>query len=150
MDDHELRAVQDARPAGLLLAINRRVHENLRRVLFSTAGVSGSVKQECAFSSILRPLHVVGKTSAVRGKNYVSGAPHPRQRAQWRMPTWAYGIGVALLMLLRPAIFGWLFGFFKREIGSLLSVSAEEKLQRDAAAAREAAQRRTEDPPPSS
>ena len=65
------------------------------------------------------------------------------------MPTWAYGIGVALLLLLRPAIFGWLFGFFKREIGSLLSVSAEEKLQRDAAAAREAA-RRTEDPPPSS
>ena len=66
------------------------------------------------------------------------------------MPTWAYGIGVALLLLLRPAIFGWLFGFFKREIGSLLSVSAEEKLQRDAAAAREAAQKNPEDPPPSS
>jgi hypothetical protein len=33
MDDHELRAVQHAGPAGLLLAIIRRVHENLRRVL---------------------------------------------------------------------------------------------------------------------
>jgi hypothetical protein len=66
------------------------------------------------------------------------------------MPAWAYGIGVALLMLFRPAIFGWLFGFFKREIGSLLSVSAEEKLQRDAAAAREAVRRSSEDPPPSS
>ena len=56
---------------------------------------------------------------------------------------------MALLLLLRPAIFGWLFGFFKREIGSLLSVSAEEKLQRDAAA-RGAAQRSTDDPSPSS
>ena len=65
------------------------------------------------------------------------------------MPTWAYGIGVALLMLLRPAIFGWLFGWFKREIGSLFSVSAEEKLQRDAAAAREAARGSTDDPTPS-
>ncbi len=56
---------------------------------------------------------------------------------------------MALLMLLRPAIFGWLFGFFKREIGSLWRVSAEEKLQRDAAAAREAAQSGTNDPPSS-
>jgi hypothetical protein len=62
------------------------------------------------------------------------------------MPTWVYGIGMALLMLFRPAILGWLFGWFKREIGSLLSVSAEQKLQRDAAAAREAAQRSTGDP----
>ena len=65
------------------------------------------------------------------------------------MPTWAYGIGVALLMLLRPSIFGWLFSWFRRELGSLLSVSAEEKLQRDAAAAREAAQGSTDDPSPS-
>jgi len=82
MDDHELRAVKDARPAGLLLAINRRVHENLRRVLLSTTGVSGSVKRVCAFSSILRPFDVVGKTSAVRGKNGVFRARHPRQWAQ--------------------------------------------------------------------
>jgi len=65
------------------------------------------------------------------------------------MPTWAYGIGMALLLVFRPAIFGWLVGFFKREIGSVLSVSAEEQLQRDAAAAREAARRSTEDPRPS-
>jgi hypothetical protein len=56
---------------------------------------------------------------------------------------------MALLLVFRPAIFGWLFGFFKREIGSVLSVSAEEQLQRDAAAAREAARRSTEDPRPS-
>jgi hypothetical protein len=63
------------------------------------------------------------------------------------MPTWAYGIGMAVLLLIRPRIFGWLFGFIRREVVSLLSVSAEEKLQRDAAAAREAAARGTDDDP---
>ena len=63
------------------------------------------------------------------------------------MPTWVYGIGTAILLMLRPAILRWLFGFVRREVASLRSVSAEEKLQRDAAAAREAARRRTDDPP---
>ena len=63
------------------------------------------------------------------------------------MPTWAYGIGMAILLMLRPAILRWLFGFLRREVASLRSVSAEEKLQRDAAAAREAARRSTDDPP---
>ena len=63
------------------------------------------------------------------------------------MPTWVYGIGMAFLLLLRPAIFRWVFGFFNREVGSLLRVSAEEKLQRDAAAAREAARQSIDDPP---
>ena len=71
MNDHELRAIQDARPAGLLLAINRRVHENLRRVRSAPPGSRAASKQECAFSSILCPFDVVGKTSAVRGKNCV-------------------------------------------------------------------------------
>jgi len=57
---------------------------------------------------------------------------------------------MAVLLLLRPAIFGWLFGFFRREVASLWRVSAEEKLQRDAAAAREAARRSTNGPSPSS
>jgi hypothetical protein len=61
------------------------------------------------------------------------------------MPTWFYGIGMAILLMLRPAILRWLFGFIKREVDSLRSVSTEEKLQRDAAAAREAA-RRADDP----
>ena len=55
------------------------------------------------------------------------------------MPTWIYGIGMAVLLMLRPAILRWLFGFLRREVASLRSVSAEEKLQRDVAAAREAA-----------
>ena len=66
------------------------------------------------------------------------------------MPTWAYGIGMAFLLLLRPAILRWLFGFFRREFASLWRVSAEEKLQRDATAAREAARRVPDDPSPSS
>ena len=63
------------------------------------------------------------------------------------MPTWAFRIGMAILLMLRPAILRWLFGFLRREVASLRSVSAEEKLQRDAAAAREAARRSTEGPP---
>ena len=63
------------------------------------------------------------------------------------MPTWVYGIGTAILLMLRPAILRWLFGFIRREVASLWSVSAEEKLQRDAAAAREAARGRADDPP---
>ena len=63
------------------------------------------------------------------------------------MPTWVYGIGMAILLMLRPAILRWLFGFIRREVDSLRSVSAEQKLQRDAAAAREAAKRGTDDPP---
>ena len=63
------------------------------------------------------------------------------------MPTWVYGIGMAILLMLRPAILRWLFGFLSREVASLRSVSAEEKLQRDAAAAQEAARRSTDDPP---
>lgn len=63
------------------------------------------------------------------------------------MPTWVYGIGMAILLMLRPAILRWLFGFIRREVDSLRSVSAEQKLQRDAAAAREAAQRGTDDAP---
>jgi hypothetical protein len=62
------------------------------------------------------------------------------------MPTWVYGIGMAILLMLRPAILRWLFGFIRREVDSLRSVSAEEKLQRDAAAAREAARRGTDAP----
>ena len=62
------------------------------------------------------------------------------------MPTWVYGIGTAILLMLRPAILRWLFGFIRREVASLRTVSAEERLQRDAAAAREAARHRT-DPP---
>ena len=63
------------------------------------------------------------------------------------MPTWVYGIGTAILLILRPAILRWLFGFIRREIASLRSVTAEEKLQRDAAAAREAARRTADEPP---
>lgn len=63
------------------------------------------------------------------------------------MPTWFYGIGMAILLILRPAIFRWLFGFIRREVDSLRSVSAEQKLQRDVAAAREAAQRSADAPP---
>jgi len=63
------------------------------------------------------------------------------------MPTWVYGIGMAILLMLRPAILRWLFGFLRREVASLRSVSAEEKLRRDAAAAREAARRSTGDRP---
>jgi hypothetical protein len=62
------------------------------------------------------------------------------------MPTWFYGIGMAILLILRPAILRWLFGFVRREVDSLRSVSAEQKLHRDAAAAREAAQRRSDTP----
>ncbi|MGH3473589.1 MAG: hypothetical protein ACRDOT_01600 [Aeromicrobium sp.] len=62
------------------------------------------------------------------------------------MPTWVYGIGMAILLVLRPAILKWLFGFLRREVSSLRTVSAEEKLQRDAAAVREAARRSTDDP----
>ena len=62
------------------------------------------------------------------------------------MPTWVYGIGMAILLMLRPAILRWLFGFFRREVSSLRSVSAEEKLQRDAAAAREAARSNDDSP----
>lgn len=65
------------------------------------------------------------------------------------MPTWAYGIGAMILLMLRPTIFGWLFGFLRREVGSLWSASAEEKLQRDAAAHREAGRRSADDPPAS-
>ena len=72
MDDHELRAFQDAGPVGLLLAINRRVHEMLRRVLSAPPGSRAASKQEYAFSSILRPVDVVGKTSGIRGKNCAS------------------------------------------------------------------------------
>ena len=59
------------------------------------------------------------------------------------MPTWFYGIGMAILIILRPTLLRRLFGFIRREVDSLRSVSAEQKLQRDAAAAREAAQRRS-------
>ena len=59
------------------------------------------------------------------------------------MPTWFYGIGMAILLILRPTLLRWLLGFIRREIDSLRSVSAEQKLQRDAAAAREAAKRRS-------
>lgn len=62
------------------------------------------------------------------------------------MPTWVYGIGTAILLILRPAILRWLFGFLRREVASLRSVPAEEKLQRDAAAAREAARQSIDDP----
>lgn len=63
------------------------------------------------------------------------------------MPTWIYGFGTAILLMLRPAILGWLFGFIRREVASLRTVSAEERLQRDATAAREAARRGGDDPP---
>ena len=63
------------------------------------------------------------------------------------MPTWFYGLGMAILIILRPTILRWLFGFIRREVESLRSVSAEQKLQRDAAAAREAAQGRSDAPP---
>ncbi|MGH3456697.1 hypothetical protein [Aeromicrobium sp.] len=63
------------------------------------------------------------------------------------MPTWVYGIGMAILLMLRPAILRWLFGFIRREVDSLRSVSAEQKLQRDAATAREAAPRGADDSP---
>jgi hypothetical protein len=63
------------------------------------------------------------------------------------MPTWFYGIGMTILLILRPAILRWLFGFIRREVDSLRSVSAEQKLQRDVSAAREAAQRRSDTPP---
>ena len=63
------------------------------------------------------------------------------------MPTWFYGIGMAILLMLRPAILRWLFGFIRREVDSLRSVSAEQKLQRDVAASREAARRGSGDPP---
>ena len=53
----------------------------------------------------------------------------------------------AILIILRPTIIRRLFGFIRREVDSLRSVSAEQKLQRDAAAAREAAQRRSDTPP---
>lgn len=64
------------------------------------------------------------------------------------MPTWLYGIGMAFLLILRPAILRWLFGFVRREVDSLRSVSAEQKLQRNVAAARESAQRRSDLHPP--
>ena len=54
------------------------------------------------------------------------------------MPTWTYGIAMAALLIFRPKILSWVFGFFVREIGSLLRVPQEEQLQRDAAAARQA------------
>ena len=63
------------------------------------------------------------------------------------MPTWVYGIGMAILLILRPRIFGWAFGFLWREIRSLWNVSAEEQLQRDAAAHREAMARADDEPP---
>jgi hypothetical protein len=50
------------------------------------------------------------------------------------MPTWVYGIAMGALFILRPRILAWLFGFVLREIGSLLRVSKDEQLQRDAAA----------------
>jgi hypothetical protein len=63
------------------------------------------------------------------------------------MPTWVYGIAMAFLLLLRPAIFGWLFGFIRREVVSLWRVSAEERLQRDAAAWRDSTRRAVDDDP---
>jgi hypothetical protein len=63
------------------------------------------------------------------------------------MPTWFYGIGMAILLILRPAILRWLVRFIRREVDSLRSVSAEQKLPRGVAAARDAAQRRSDTPP---
>jgi len=65
------------------------------------------------------------------------------------MPTWISGIGVAILLLIGPRIYGWLATFVRREIESLLRIPAEKKLQRDAAAWREA-QRRAADEGPGS
>lgn len=54
------------------------------------------------------------------------------------MPTWL-GLGAFLVMLLRRPILSWVFGLFKREFAFLMQVPAEERLQREAAAARKAA-----------
>ena len=58
------------------------------------------------------------------------------------MPPWLIGIGVVIIGMLRRPILAWLFGLVKREAGSLLSSYGEEQLQRDAAAARAAAEAR--------
>jgi hypothetical protein len=58
------------------------------------------------------------------------------------MPTWLYGIGAVLIIILRGPILDWLFGLFKREFASLLRVPAEQRLHRGAAAARAAAAQR--------
>lgn len=54
------------------------------------------------------------------------------------MPTWLLGIGALIIMVIRRPLFGWLFGLFKREAGSLVRSYIEEPLERDAAAARAA------------